>query len=143
MVEFKKLPYKKDEVWICSDLHYAHQDIVRPLTTWQREIEDLDFDCRQFNSLEEMNDQIVNRLNEKVSEEHLLIIVGDIAFGGIQRLYELRGRINCRNVYIVQGNHDHLFDRKPEIRDIFQRYDTIGYYQVEEILAYSENIENK
>jgi calcineurin-like phosphoesterase family protein len=38
--------------------------------------------------------------------------------GGIQNIIEFRERLNCKNVIVITGNHDHHF-AKPKIRDLF------------------------
>ena len=39
--------------------------------------------------------------------EDTLYHLGDWSFGGIENIWNFRKRINCKNIYLVPGNHDH------------------------------------
>ena len=81
-----------NKIWLTSDLHLGHdrQFIWGP---------------RGFNSVEEMNEAIVSRWNERVAPEDDVYILGDLMLGeneiGINYLRQLNGRI-----HVVLGNHD-------------------------------------
>jgi calcineurin-like phosphoesterase family protein len=67
-----------------------------------------------------MNDTLVNRINETVGENDILIHLGDFSFGGFENIQEFRSRIVCKNLHLVHGNHDHHIRRnKGDIQDIF------------------------
>jgi calcineurin-like phosphoesterase family protein len=79
--------------WITSDLHFNHnrEFIYKP---------------RGFNSIEEMNNAIIERFNYCVEPSDHLYILGDIMLGqdleaGMLLLSELPG-----NIHLVRGNHD-------------------------------------
>lgn len=91
----------KQNTWISSDLHAFHKNIVRKLSSWND-----GSTMRDFDSVDQMNDTIVNNINSVVKEEDLLICLGDWNFGGIQNLPIFRERIACRNIILVLGNHD-------------------------------------
>jgi len=61
------------------------------LTKWT----DDDSVTRDFKSLEHMNDTLVNRINETVSENDILIHLGDFSFGGFEniQLQDSRGAL--------------------------------------------------
>ena len=66
---------------------------------------------RPFSSVEEMNQAILDRTNEKVSEEDTLYFLGDFAFdlrGDLTKIYSYRNRVVCKNIIFILGNHDHL-----------------------------------
>lgn len=79
--------------YIISDLHLGHENII--------------YYCdRPFDSLEEMNSEIVRRWNETVDEDDSVLYLGDVTHGGSQKtaggwLRELNG-----NLLVVRGNHD-------------------------------------
>ena len=54
-----------------------------------------------------MNELIVNNINKYVKEDDILYHLGDWSFGGIENIWEFRKLINCKNIYLVPGNHDH------------------------------------
>jgi calcineurin-like phosphoesterase family protein len=67
-----------------------------------------------------MNDTLVNRINETVGENDILIHLGDFSFGGFENIQEFRSRIVCKNLHLVHGNHDHHIERdKGGIRKLF------------------------
>lgn len=69
---------------------------------------------RDFNSVEEMNNTIIDNINNCVMLDDIFFILGDITFGHPYNLYDLRNKINCKNIYIILGNHDrNLRDNKP------------------------------
>lgn len=104
------------QLFFTSDTHYMHQNICRGTTRWSNAN---DF-CRNFDTLDQMNDRIVNGINAAVGQDDILFHLGDWSFGGFERIEEFRNRINCRNVHIVLGNHDHHIERDREgIKQLF------------------------
>lgn len=104
------------KIWFCSDTHYNHKNICRGTTTWANS----DSKTRNFDTLEQMNDCIVTNINSVVGEDDILIHLGDWSFGGFESIYKFRDRINCNNIHLVLGNHDHhIYRNKNNIRNIF------------------------
>jgi calcineurin-like phosphoesterase family protein len=67
-----------------------------------------------------MNDTLVNNINEVVDENDILIHLGDWSFGGFEMIEEFRNRINCKNIHLTYGNHDHHIRRnKGDIQSLF------------------------
>lgn len=95
------------QIWFTSDTHYGHTNICRGTTKWQ----DADDITRPFQTLEEMNDRIVENINFSVLPDDILFHLGDVSFGGIHNLIAFRNRINCKNIHLVLGNHDHHIRR--------------------------------
>ena len=89
-------------IWITSDTHYWHKNICLGSSVWQDKS-----GCRDFNSPKEMSDALVNSINKYVMQEDTLYDLGDWSFGGIENIWNFRKRINCKNIYLVPGNHDH------------------------------------
>lgn len=97
------------KIWFTSDTHYSHKNIVYGVSEWK----DLS-GTRQFDTIEQMNNQIVSNINKFVGEDDIMFHIGDFAFGNHLNIYEFRRRINCRNIHLILGNHDkHI--RKNEI----------------------------
>jgi calcineurin-like phosphoesterase family protein len=104
------------QLFFTSDTHYMHQNICRGTTRWSN----ADGFTRNFDTLDQMNDRIVNGINSAVGQDDILFHLGDWSFGGFERIEEFRNRINCRNIHIVLGNHDHHIERDREgIRQLF------------------------
>lgn len=90
-------------LFFTSDTHYGHHNICSATTQWVP----ANRNTRQFNSLDEMNDILVNNINETVGENDILIHMGDWSFGGFDNIQRFRNRITCKNIHLVLGNHDH------------------------------------
>jgi calcineurin-like phosphoesterase family protein len=104
------------QLYFTSDTHYMHKNICRGTTSWSN----ADGFTRNFDTLDQMNDRIVNGINAAVGQDDILFHLGDWSFGGFERIEEFRNRINCRNIHIVLGNHDHHIERDREgIRQLF------------------------
>ena len=103
-------------LYFTSDTHYNHTNICRGVTRWT-DAEDI---TRDFKTLDEMNDRIVNGINMLVGQDDILFHLGDWSFGGFESIYKFRDRINCKNIHLVLGNHDHHIERDREgIRRLF------------------------
>lgn len=85
-----------------SDLHFGHHNILR-------------YENRPFQSVEEMNDNLINNWNRKVSKGDEVYIIGDFGLLGGRQANSILDRLNGRK-YLIKGNHDHFirdreFDR--------------------------------
>jgi len=80
------------KIFISSDTHFGHD-------------RDFIWHPRGFNSVHEMNEEIIRRWNEVVSWEDEVYLLGDCMLGdnekGIRNLNRLNGKI-----WILTGNHD-------------------------------------
>jgi len=102
-------------VWVTSDTHFNHVSICGPtLTKWDK-------GYRNFSSLQEMNDTIIDRLNMKVREDDILIHVGDVIMGHKPEVYlpQIMTRINCGEIHLVYGNHDDRIRTNPALQELF------------------------
>jgi len=117
---------KKNKVWFCSDSHYRHSNICSATSNWPAGSK-----TRNFPSLEDMDDAIVESINSMVGEDDHLFHLGDWAFGGFEAVKEFRDRIKCKNVYLILGNHDHHIDRDKEgIRSLFKSVSKYEYLTI-------------
>ena len=106
----------KPTLWFTSDTHFGHSNICRATTKW----EGADNVTRDFKSLDHMNDTLVNNINEVVGVDDILIHLGDWSFGGFENIELFRNRINCKNIHLVFGNHDHHIRRnKGDVQSLF------------------------
>lgn len=96
-----------------SDTHYGHKNICLATSQWPDKSR-----CRDYSSLGAMNDAIVASINGRVSAGDTLYHLGDWSFGGLDNVGLFRSRINCANVHLVLGNHDHHMD-KSEVKRLF------------------------
>ena len=91
-------------IWFTSDTHYNHKNLCKGVTEWDKSRKG---NIRNFEDLDEMNSELVFNINSKVKEGDILFHFGDWSFGGIEQIWEFRKRINCQNIYLFFGNHDH------------------------------------
>jgi calcineurin-like phosphoesterase family protein len=104
------------QLYFTSDTHYMHKNICRGTTSWSN----ADDFCRDFDTLDQMNDRIVNGINSAVGQDDILFHLGDWSFGGFEMIWKFRHRINCQNIHLILGNHDHHIERDREgIQTIF------------------------
>jgi len=107
---------KNQNLYFTSDTHYGHSNICRATTNWSN----ANNATRDFESLDHMNDTIVDNINNIVGENDILIHLGDFSFGGFDKIEEFRSRILCKNIHLTYGNHDHHIRRnKGDIQSIF------------------------
>jgi len=107
-------------VFFISDTHFGHGNILkychRPFLNEEEQrllSEHHDFKvCRE--SVEKMDNTIIDNINKVVKSDDTLWHLGDFAFADYSKAKRYRDRINCQNMYLVWGNHD-----KPYIRDLF------------------------
>lgn len=88
-------------IWFTSDTHYNHKNICRGTSEWESKDS-----TRPFNTLEQMNNFIVNSINDYVQQNDTLYFLGDWSFGGIENIWNFRKRIICRDIHFINGNHD-------------------------------------
>lgn len=95
------------KTWFSSDFHLGHNNIAGPsCSQWKN-------GYRDFNSLHEMNENILYEINKVVGQDDVLYFLGDFCFGDHRKTLEWRARIICKNIFWLKGNHDrkqHLYN---------------------------------
>ena len=109
-------------LYFTSDTHYNHTNICRGVTRWT-DAEDI---TRDFKTLDQMNDRIVRGINDVVCQDDILFHLGDWSFGGFESIWKFRHQINCQNIHLVLGNHDHHIQRNRD--DIQQLFASVNQY---------------
>jgi calcineurin-like phosphoesterase family protein len=79
-------------IFFTSDSHFGHENIIR-------------FCKRPFNSVEEMNEELIRRWNEKVGPNDIVFHLGDFCWGGSQVWNGILDKLNGK-IYLCLGNHD-------------------------------------
>lgn len=106
---------KNRKVFITSDTHYGHKNICRGVTDWRLPDGGIPTEqTRDFDTIEEMNEVIVNNINSVVGEDDVLIHVGDWSFGGFENIQKFRDEVKCKEIHLVLGNHDHHIENDKE-----------------------------
>lgn len=113
---------EEQNLWVTSDTHYHHKQLCHGTSSWT----DKQDKTRNFETLEQMNDVIINNLNEKVKENDWLLHGGDVAFGGFDKVKEFYSRLNCKNLIQLLGNHDHHIGNNKD--GIWSRFALVSKY---------------
>lgn len=79
------------KTYYISDLHLGHKNVIR-------------FDNRPFDSVEEMNETLVNNWNSVVTNADHVYHLGDFCWGKKDEWIEFLKRLNG-NIHIIRGNH--------------------------------------
>lgn len=82
-------------IFFTSDLHLGHRNAIKHCN-------------RPFDSVEQMNNNLISNINNIVGLNDKLYILGDFTAYGVKRGDGIRFReqIVCKNVYLIYGNHD-------------------------------------
>ena len=109
------------EIYISSDFHWAHTNLVKGCTTWDISTAKGLAAVRDFETLKEMNETLVANINSTVSKDDELYFLGDWSFGGIENVQLFRDQINCNRIHFLFGNHDHhIRDKRNGLYRLFQ-----------------------
>lgn len=108
--EFKLCPDQYNNVWVTSDTHFGHNNI-------------LDYENRLVKlnvvTLEEQDEELIRRWNSKIHKDDLVIILGDFSFKKAKDTEELLNRLNGNKV-LIRGNHDIFLDDKKFDKSLFK-----------------------
>lgn len=119
------------KTWLSADLHLGHWNICR-------------YCNRPFESVQDMDDTILEQINARIEASDTFFIVGDFAFSKDRRQWyaawkEYRNRINCRNVELICGNHDpHNRDYSPK-KELFDFFGNVSLARMVRIPAGPNN----
>ena len=86
-----KVTTQQHRLWFTADLHLGHTNIMR-------------YCNRPFKSVAEMDAEIIQRWNTRISEQDAVFVLGDITMNG-EAFYQYIDQL-CGRVYILPGNHD-------------------------------------
>lgn len=95
----------KPNVWITSDLHWGHKNIIK---YEKHRINDMGM--KTENDMNTHNEYIIKMINSKVKKGDRLYFLGDIVFGTKEDAIYFMSRINCKNKFFINGNHDKAFN---------------------------------
>lgn len=87
-----------------SDAHISHENVIK-------------FDNRPFNSIEEMNQTIMNNWNETVKNDDVVYCLGDMHWGKADEVYEYFKQLNGKKI-CINGNHT-LKNMPSKLKNLF------------------------
>jgi len=97
--------------YITSDLHFWHKNILK-----------FSKEHRPFDTIEEMNNYIVNKINDTCTEDDTLYHLGDFSFAGKEKTRAVLDRIKCKIVFIL-GNHCY------HMKSLYEEYGEVLMYK--------------
>ncbi len=83
-----------------ADCHFYHRSLLTKM------------DCRGFESVDEMNETMIDKWNTKVRSNDEVIILGDFSLGTAVQTSQVLDRLNG-HLFLIRGNHDR-FDKDKE-----------------------------
>lgn len=81
-------------IWVTSDLHFNHINILK-----------YEPESRPFDSVEEMNEELITRWNLVVRPTDTVYVLGDLAMGRIEDARACIERLHGK-IILIRGNHD-------------------------------------
>jgi calcineurin-like phosphoesterase family protein len=81
------------DTFIISDTHFFHTAIMS-------------FAKRPYHNVDEMNEAMIKKWNSVVSNDDVVLHLGDVSFGRVIPTIELIERLNGKK-YLIRGNHDY------------------------------------
>jgi len=112
-------------IFVTSDFHFNHN-------------KEFVYKKRGFETVEDMNEAIIDAVNSVVTYHDDLYILGDLMLGDNDKGLECLKRIKCNNLHIVYGNHDTdtrkaLYQTLPQNiveadHALVLKYDKLHYY---------------
>lgn len=95
--------------FVIADTHFYHKNII-------------DYCKRPFNSVEQMNIELIKNWNDFVSNKDTIYVLGDFALTNKEKIKELCEKLNGKKI-LIKGNHDNYSN---------QTYRDCGFYEVSE-----------
>jgi calcineurin-like phosphoesterase family protein len=81
-----------NNIWFTADHHFGHKKVI-------------EFSNRPFNSVEEMDEEMIKRWNEKVDIDDEVYHLGDVGLLSSGKLRKILDRLNGK-IYLIKGNHE-------------------------------------
>ncbi len=111
-------------IWFTADTHFGHKKISfyakRKFCLNEEEQKVLDLIwkekkvasdwCPSWESTSKMDEYILDKINENVKKDDVLWHLGDFCYAKredyLKQAKKYREKINCKNVFLIKGNHD-------------------------------------
>lgn len=110
----------KQNIFFCSDPHYGQVGIVRGTSSWEGKR-----GCRDFETVEEHNQKLVDNINNTVGKDDILFCLGDWSFGNykdgenVSNIQKFREQLQVKEIHLVYGNHDTEIRSSKELQSLF------------------------
>ena len=102
-------------IFFTSDQHFFHKNV-------------LEFENRPFNTLEEMNEGLINAWNKVVKKSDTVYVIGDFIFHKYSNWVDILDKL-LGDIILVRGNHDDSKVVKRLVKEgYFKEYHEVGTY---------------
>ena len=91
--------------YFTSDIHFGHTNILK-------------YDNRQFNTIEDHDETIIQNWNSIINKDDFVYYLGDFALCNSKKAESIMSRLNG-NKYFIKGNHD-----KDDTIKLYKKYGT-------------------
>jgi calcineurin-like phosphoesterase family protein len=119
--DFSMLPNNK--VWFTSDPHFGHKNVIK-------------YCERPFDSIEEMDEILIDRWNMVIDHDDLIICCGDFSLTNPKSTNEILNKLNGNKV-LIKGNHEKSILSNKLNRDMFNG----GIYDLLNITVIDDEVE--
>lgn len=92
-------------IYFTADTHFYHENVM-------------EYERRPFQSVDEMNETLIQNWNARVSNDDDIYILGDFTLKGPTLANAVLERLRGRK-YLIRGNHDGYVDHSSFRRDLF------------------------
>ncbi len=82
-------------IFVTSDLHFGHKNIIK-------------YENRPYETIEQMDKDLINKWNSVVKENDTIYILGDFSWHKGEQTNEILKQLNGNKILII-GNHDEIF----------------------------------
>ena len=85
------------KIFVIADTHFFHENIIK-------------YCDRPFSSVEDMNNTIIKNWNEVVSNDDIVLHLGDVSLGKKEETAKIIRKLKGRKI-LIKGNHDRWSDQ--------------------------------
>lgn len=122
------------KTFLVSDTHIFHSNLCVGTTLWEDKS-----GCRDFKTVQEHDNLIIENINSMVAPEDTLYHLGDVSVGSKSSYINLSkedaciefcNRVRCKNIILIQGNHDLSLSRLNQLyvfKEVYKYYEL--YYK--------------
>jgi calcineurin-like phosphoesterase family protein len=95
-------------IYITSDLHFGHKNILK-----------FSPDVRgHYKDVDDMDRRMIEEWNDIVADQDLIYILGDVSFKGIGPTVEILQQLKGKKI-LIKGNHDYKNCKYPQFMECF------------------------